>query len=111
MHSLAIATNLAMAVALTDRRVLVVDADYQANSTAGLDITPDPSHMLSAWLPQYASQPTIHVHAHQSNLGVLPAFITMADDEWEIDERRCPIAPLSPATDRGATRHHVRRGL
>lgn len=86
-----IATNLAMALAMTGLRVLVVDADYQANSSAALDIHPDPIHTLSAWLPHYASQPTIHVHARVPNLAVLPAFITMADDEWEAIESR--VAP------------------
>ncbi len=82
-----IATNLAMALALTGVRVLIVDADYQANSTAALEITPDPRHTLSAWLPEYASHPTVHPHPRVANLAVLPAFITMADDEWELDPK------------------------
>lgn len=85
-----IATNLAMTIAHMGDRVLLVDADYQANSTAGLKIDPDPSHTLSAWLPQNHSTPTIHVHNEQKNLGVLPAYITMADDEAEIDVKTFP---------------------
>lgn len=85
-----IATNLAMTIAHMGERVLLVDADYQANSTAGLKIAPDPSHTLSAWLPQNHSTPTVHAHDEQPNLAVLPAYITMADDEWEIDAKEFP---------------------
>ncbi len=53
-----IATNLAMTMGHLGERVLLVDADYQANSTAGLNIDPDPSHTLSAWLPQNHSART-----------------------------------------------------
>lgn len=90
-----IATNMAMALALTGARTLLVDADYQANSTAAFDITPEPSHTLSAWLPRYGSSPIIHPHERISTLAILPAFITMADDEWEAIEAH--VDPLSLA--------------
>ena len=70
-----ITTNLTMALALTGARTLLVDADYQANSTAAFDVTPDPSHTLSVWLPRYGSSPTIHLHARIPTLAILPAFI------------------------------------
>nr|WP_031942621.1 ParA family protein [Sulfobacillus thermotolerans]AEP14254.1 ParA-like protein [Sulfobacillus thermotolerans] len=90
-----IATNLAMAMALTGARTLLVDADYQANSTAAFDVTPDPSHTLSAWLPRYGRAPTLHHHPTMPTLDILPAFITMADDEWEAIETR--VDPLKLA--------------
>ncbi len=39
---------------------------------------------------QNRRSPTINVHGEQPNLAVLPAYITMADDEWELDAKEFP---------------------
>ena len=67
-----IATNLAMTIAHMGERVLVVDADYHANSTAGLNIDPDPSHTLT--LGRHRSRPPGAVCHRSAAALVSPRF-------------------------------------
>lgn len=80
-----IAVHLAAGLALSGYRVLLVDADYQAYATQAFRVSTGPDATMSAWLAggQPAIQPT-----GQSGLEVLPAFLTMADDEWQAIEDR-----------------------
>jgi len=100
-----IATNLAMALALTGARTLLVDADYQANSTAAFDVTPDPSHTLSAWLPRYGSAPTIHRHPRIPTLAICRLLLP-----WPMTNGRQLRRAWIPESRR-AIAYDLRRGL
>lgn len=82
------AINLAAALALLDKSVLLVDADPQANATAGLGISEDSVRMstyhclLDAGIIKSAIIPT-----NVPNLDIIPATIDLVGAEIELVSR------------------------
>ena len=82
------AINLAAALALLDKRVLLVDADPQANATAGLGISED-SVRTSTYhcLLDPSSVKTAIIPTDVPNLDIIPATIDLVGAEIELVTR------------------------
>jgi len=77
--------NLGAALAVADRRVLVVDADPQSNTTRGLGIGPDPERLsIYDCLMDGGDQPPFVMETEIPNLNLLPSERDLLGAELEL---------------------------
>ena len=82
------AINLAACLAILERRVLLIDADPQANSTSGVGLPPDPrrTSLYDCLLDERPTREAI-VATETPNLDVLPSSIDLVGAEVELVAR------------------------
>lgn len=90
-----IAIHLAARLARQGHRTLLMDLDHQANATAAFAVEADPTDTAAQWLPWHHQTPRVYEAATISGLAILPAYVTLADDEYEAIENRIPPESLA----------------
>jgi chromosome partitioning protein len=90
------AINLAAALAMLNRRILLVDLDPQANASSGLGIT-DPTLTIYDVLVGKASARQVTVETSIPNLKILPASSDLAGAAVELDATTDNMKLLSKA--------------
>lgn len=79
------AINLASALAIEDKRVLLIDIDPQANSTRGLGIGPDPQRQsIYDVLLGDVTLPSVYMPCEVGNLTLVPSDPHLAGAEVEL---------------------------
>lgn len=79
------AINLAASLAVMEKRVLLIDCDPQANSSSGLDISPDSLSLYQVFFqPEKAQQAIVSAGAY---LSVLPSTTDLVAVEMELVDK------------------------
>ena len=80
------AVQVASGLALGGFRVLLVDLDHQASATQNFGVDINAGNHLGVWLPHNTGEPEI-ISTPIANLDVLPADVSLADEEWKAIEK------------------------
>ncbi len=78
--------NLAASLAALEKRVLLVDADPQANATSGLGFEQGVNNIYSVLLGQCTAQDAIFVSSQLPYLSVMPSSINLVGAEAELPQ-------------------------
>ena len=84
------AINLAASLAVLEKRVLIIDADPQANTTSGLNFDPDSNtkNTLYEVLIGERELKDIILETEIKNLKIIPSHINLVGAEIEILDKR-----------------------
>ena len=78
------AINLAASLAMMGKKVLMVDADSQANATSGIGFDPDTDGVYNLLIGEKNAEELILQHPVIENLQVLPSSINLTGAETEL---------------------------
>lgn len=78
--------NLAASLAVLEKRVLLIDADPQANATSGLGFEQSPNNIYSVLLGQSTVQESIFESSDLPGLFVMPSSINLVGAEAELPQ-------------------------
>ncbi len=76
--------NLAASLAMMGKKVLVVDADSQANATSGIGFEPNSDGVYNLLIGDKKAEELILKHPVIENLSVMPSSINLAGAEMEL---------------------------
>ena len=92
--------NLAASLGVLEKKVLLIDADPQANATSGLGVAVNPSTLGTYQLLEHtASASDCIVHTTSPNLDVIPAHIDLVAIEIELVDKEAREGMLRQALD------------
>jgi chromosome partitioning protein len=92
--------NLAASLGVLEKKVLLIDADPQANATSGLGVAVNPSTLGTYQLLEHtASARDCIVHTTSPNLDVIPAHIDLVAIEIELVDKEAREGMLRQALD------------
>ena len=92
--------NLAASLGVLEKKVLLIDADPQANTTSGLGVAVNPSTLGTYQLLEHtASAHDCIVHTTSPNLDVIPAHIDLVAIEIELVDKEAREGMLRQALD------------
>ncbi len=94
------AINLAAGLAINGRKVLLVDADAQANATSGLGLEIDTPGIYLLMIGQKSATEVIVNHPTIENLSILPSSIDLAGAEAELLQLENSTTRLREALDK-----------
>ena len=80
------AINLAASLAVLEKKVLIIDADPQANTTSGLNFSPDDGQkrtLYEVMIGQIGIRDTL-IQTEIANLHMIPSHITLVGAEIEM---------------------------
>ena len=92
--------NLAASLGVLEKKVLLIDADPQANATSGLGVAVNPSTLGTYQLLEHTvSARDCIVHTTSPNLDVIPAHIDLVAIEIELVDKEAREGMLRQALD------------
>ena len=92
--------NLAASLGVLEKKVLLIDADPQANATSGLGVAVNPSTLGTYQLLEHtASARGCIVHTTSPNLDVIPSHIDLVAIEIELVDKEAREGMLRQALD------------
>ena len=95
------AINLAASLAVLEKKVLIIDADPQANTTSGLNFSPDSEEHRSLYelmIGEVAARNTL-IQTELANLHMIPSNINLVGVEIEMLEEKHRESVLKNAID------------